>query len=311
MDSRWSRSSSCCSSGVSISRLLLDRAGPLDDLGGEPPLAGLQDPAVGIGEASEGDGQQRVEGALGLVEPRLELSGHRPEGRDNRVAGRGQRAARIAQQRLAGGAVGARDPPGRQEPVGLARAQAVAHDGLGQARLLGAREGGEALRGRRGDSTRIDVRRQDRREPPTEGHAALHPAAAAAQQLADLRGGELVVVRERADHARLIHRAQRAARGIGLEQARLAHDAGRVLDDRRHVGVAVGDPARHALEPVEDLVAAGLARGDAHGQRGERARRISPRPAQGRQRGREVLDRQVEDPGHGCTSSRGNSWESG
>ena len=42
-------------------------------------------------------------------------------------------------------------------------------------------------------------------------------------------------------------RAQRAARSIGLEQARLAHDAGRRLDDRRHVGVAVGDPARQPL----------------------------------------------------------------
>jgi hypothetical protein len=243
----------------------VDRAGPLDDLGGKPPPTGLQDPAVGIGKAGEGDGQQLVEGTLGLIEPRLEVPRRPPEGRDDGVARRGRGAAWIAQQHLAGGAVVAREAPGGQEHVGLARAQAVAHDGLGQARLLGAREGGEALRGRRGDSTRIDVRRQGRREPTPEGQAALHPAAAAAQQLADLRGGELIVVRQRADHARLIHRAQRAARGIGLEQARLAHDAGRVLDDHRHVGVAVGDPARDALEPVEDLVAAVVARGDAHG----------------------------------------------
>jgi hypothetical protein len=289
----------------------VDRAGPLDDLGGEPPLAGLQDPAVGIGEAREGNGQQLVEGALSLVEPRLEVPRRRPEGRDDGVARRGHGAAWIAPQRLAGGAVVARDPPGGQEHVGLARAQAVAHDGLGEARLLGAREGGEALRGRRREPTRIDVRRHDRREPTPEGQAALHPAAAAAQQLADLWGGELVVVRQRADHAGLIHRAQRAARGIGLEQARLAHDAGRVLDDRRHVGVAIGDPARDALEPVEDLVRAVVVRGDPHGQRRERAGRIGPRPAQGRQRGGEVRDRQVEHPSHGRGSSRGSTWESG
>jgi hypothetical protein len=289
----------------------VDRAGPLDDLGGEPPLAGLEDPAIGIREASEGDGQQFVEGALGLVEPRLEVPRRLPEGRDDGVARRRHGAARIAQQRLAGGAVVARDPPGGQEHVGLARAQAVAHDGLGEARLLGAREGGEALRGRRREPTRIDVRSQDRREPTPEDQAALHPAAAAAEQLGHLRGGELVVVRERTDHARLIHRAQRAARGIGLEQARLAHDAGCLLDDRRHVGVAVGDPARHALEPVEDLVRAVFVCGDPHGQRGERACRIGPRPAQGRQRGGEVRDRQVEDPGHGRESSRGSTWERG
>jgi hypothetical protein len=288
----------------------VDRAGPLDDLGGEPPLARREDPAIGVSEAGEGEGQQLVEGALGLVEAGLEVVGRRPEGRDGGLTGRGHRTARIAQHRLAAGGV-CRNAPGGEERLGLARAQAMARDGLGQAGLLGAREGGEALRGRRREPTRIDVRRQDWREPATESQAALHPAAAAAEQLGDLRGGELIVVRERADHARFIHRAQRAARGIGLEQARLAQDAGRLLDDGRHVGVAIGDPARHTLEPVEDLVAAVLARGDAHGQRGEQARRISPRPAQGRQGGREVLDRQVEDSGHGCTSSRGNSWESG
>jgi hypothetical protein len=289
----------------------VDRAGPLDDLGGEPPLAGLQDPAVGIGEASEGDSQQLVEGALGLVEPRLEVPRRLPEGRDDGVARRRHGAARIAPQRLAGEAVVTRDPPGGQEHVGLARAQAVARDGLGQARLFGAREGGEALRGRRREPTRIDVRSQARREAAPEGQAALHPAAAAAEQLADLRGGELIVVRERADHARLIHRAQRAVRGIGLEQARLAHGAGCLLDHRRHVGVAVGDPARHALEPVEDLVRAVVVHGDPHGQRSERAGRIGPRPAQGRQRGGEVRDRQVKHPGHGRGSSGGSTWESG
>jgi hypothetical protein len=280
-------------------------------LGGEPPLAGLEDPAIGVSEAGEREGQQLVEGALGLIEPRLKLSGHRPEGRDDGVARRGHGPARIAQQRLASGAVVARDPPGRQEDVGLARAQAVARDGLGQARLLSARVGGEALRGRRREPTRIDERSQDRCEPAPEGQAALHPAAAAAEQLGHLRGGELIVVRERADHARFIHRAQRAARGIGLEQARLAHNAGRLLDDGRHVGVAVGDPARDALEPVEDLVRAVVVRGDPHGQRRERAGRIGPRPAQGRQRGGEVRDRQVEHPGHGRGASRGSTWERG
>ncbi len=113
--------------------------GEPDHLRGQAPLAGLQDPPVGIGEAGEVEGQQFREGALGLVEAGLELAGRGPEGRDGRLAGGGHGAARIAQQRLAGGGVG-RHPPGRKKGLGLARAQAVAREGVGQARLLRARE---------------------------------------------------------------------------------------------------------------------------------------------------------------------------
>jgi hypothetical protein len=285
----------------------VDRAGPLDDLGGEPPLAGLEDPAIGIREASEGDGQQFVEGALGLVEPCLEVPRRLPEGRDDGVARRRHGAARIAQQRLAGGAVVARDPPGGQEHVGLARAQAVAHDGLGEARLLGAREGGKALRGRRREPTRIDVRSQDRREPTPEDQAALHPAAAAAEQLGDLGGREVIVVGQRADHAGLIHGAQGSPRGVRLEQPGFADDAGGVFDHHRHVRVAAAGPLGEALEAVEHFVAAGAGRGHAQGQRGERARGIGARPPQRRECGGQLIDRDVEHEGHGRGASTGRS----
>ena len=68
-------------------------------------------------------------------------------------------AARIAQQGLAGGGVG-RDAPGGEDGLGLARAQAVAREGVGQARLLGARERREGVGGRRGEPAVIDVRGQ-------------------------------------------------------------------------------------------------------------------------------------------------------
>jgi hypothetical protein len=287
--------------------LLLDGAGQPDDQRGQAPLAGFQDPAVGVGEAGEVEGQELLEGALGLVEADLELAGRRPERRDGRVVGRGYRAARIAQQRLAGGGV-APDTPGREEGLGLARAQAVARDGVGQARLLRAREGGERMRGGGREPAVIDVRGQGGSQPAAERQAAIDPAAAAAEQLGDLRGRELVVIGQRADDARLVHGTQRVARGVGLEHPGLAHDAGGILDDHGHVGVAGTGPVRQAFEPIEHLVGAVAGCGDAQRQRGEPARGIGPRAAQRRQRGGEVRDRQVEHGAHGRASSRGRSW---
>lgn len=124
--------------------------------------------------------QELGEGALGLVEAGLELLGRRAEGRDGRVVRDGHRAGRIAQQRLARGGVG-RDAPGGEEGLGLARAQTVAGDGVGQARLLRAGEGGEGVRGGRGEPAVIDVRGQGGRESAAERQAAIDPPAAAAE----------------------------------------------------------------------------------------------------------------------------------
>jgi len=46
--------------------LLLEGVGQPDDLRGQAPLAGFQDPAVGVGEAGEVEGQQLGERARGL-----------------------------------------------------------------------------------------------------------------------------------------------------------------------------------------------------------------------------------------------------
>ena len=184
----------------------------------------------------------------------------------------------------------------------------MARDGLRQTRLLGARERRESVRGGGRESAVIDVGGHGRSQPAAERQAAIDPAAAAAEQLGDLRGRELVVIGQRADDARLVHGTQRGARGVGLEQPGLAHDTGRVLDDHRHVGVAVATPARQALEPIEHLVGAVVGRGDAQRQRGEPARGIGARAAQGRQRGSELRDRQIEHGAHGRASSRGRSW---
>jgi hypothetical protein len=275
----------------------LDGAGQLNDLRGEAPLAGFLDPALGIGEAGEIERQQLVEGAFGLIEARLKCAGRLAEWRDDGVAGRRHLGPWIAQQRLAGGGVGG-DAPGGEEGVGLARAQAVAEDRVGQARLVPARERREGRGRGGGQPAGIDVAGHGWRQPTAEGDTAVDPAPAAPEQLGDLRRGELVVVGQRAHHAGLVHRAQRPAGGVGLQQPRLAHDAGRVFDDHRHVGVAGAGPGRQALETVQDLVGAVAGRRHAQGQRGQRARRIGPGPAQRRQRGGQPRDRELKHAGN-------------
>lgn len=285
--------------------------GDTADLGGQPPLAGSQDPAVRVGKAGEVERQQLGQGARGLIEPRLEIPGGRPQGRHGGRARGGRGPAGIAQQRLAGDGVVVRHAPGGQEGLGLARAQAVAQDGVGQARLLGAREGREGVGQGRRQPPLVDIGRDRGAEPAAQRQAPVDPAAAAAEEAGDRRGREVVVVGQRADHAGLVHRAQRATRGVGLEEARLAHHAGGILDDDGHVGVARAGPAGQALEAIEDLVAAVVGGGDAQGQRGERAGRIGARPAQGGQGGGQLRDGQDAHgrdglDGHGRCAHRGS-----
>jgi hypothetical protein len=291
--------------------LLFKGAGQPDDLSGEPPPAGLQDPALGVGEAGEVEGQELLEGVLGLVEAGLEVPRRGAQGRGGRLAGTGQGAPRVAQERLAGGRVVGRTAPGGEPRLGLPRAQAVARDGLGQARLLPTRQRRQGGGRGGGEPPVIDAPGQLRGEPAAEGQAPLHPAPAAAQELGDPGERQVVVVGQGADHAGLVHGTQRAPRGVGLEQAGLAHDAGGVLDDHRHVGVAVAGPARQALEAVEDLVGPVADRGDAQGQRGQGARGIGARPPQRRERRGEPLEGEVAHERHGRGSSRGRSWYSG
>jgi hypothetical protein len=99
--------------------LLLEGVGQLDDVGGQPPLAGLQDPPIGVGESGEIEVRELVQRVLGLGKARLERARRGAERGDGRRAGRGRGAAGIAQQRLArrgvrGGA------PGGEHRVGLA-----------------------------------------------------------------------------------------------------------------------------------------------------------------------------------------------
>jgi hypothetical protein len=215
--------------------LLVEGAGQLNDLGGQPSLAGLQGPPFGVGEADEVERQQRLEGPLGLIEARLELARRGTQGRHGAGARGRHGAAGIAHERLAGGRV-TRRAPGGEEGLGLPRAQAMARQGVGQTRLLAARQRrhGEGRGG--GEAAGIDLRGHVGREPTAEDQAPVYPAPAAAEQLGDLGGREVIVVSQRADHAGLVHGAQGPPRRVGLKQPGLDHDAAGVFD---HTGTCV------------------------------------------------------------------------
>jgi hypothetical protein len=279
------------------------------DLSGQTALAGFEHPAFGLGEAREVEVEEFVEGPFGLIEAGLKVAGGGPERRGGR-RGRRRDHPGIAQQRLAGQRI-VRRPPGREHSLRLARAQPVARDGVGQPLLLAARQTGERG-GRRGrEPAGVDVRGHLRRQAAAEQQAPLDPAAAAVEQLPELRRREAIVVGERPDDARLVHRAQRAPGRVRRQEPRLQDHARGVFEHDGHLrgpGVA---PLREALEAVEHLVRPRVGRGDAQRQRGERAGAIRARAAQRRQRRRQLRDRERQHRRRHGRGSTGSTWESG
>ena len=283
--------------------------GQLDDVGGQTPLAGLQDSPIGVGESGEIEVRELVQRVFGLGKARLDLARRGAEGGDGRLAGRGRGRAGIAQQRLArrgvqGGA------PGGEERVGLSGAKPVAHDALGQTRLLAGWEAGQGARGGGREPPLVEMATEFGGEPTAERQAPVDPASPAAEQLGDLGGRELIVVGERADDTRLVHRAHGAPGRVGLEQSGLAHDPGAgVFHDHGDVGVPLAAPAGQALEAIEDLVGAVGAGSHAQGQRGQGGRGIGAWAPERSERGGQPIDGEVEDQAHGCGSSvRGRIW---
>lgn len=283
--------------------------GQLDDAGGQTPLAGLKDPAVGVGESGEIEVRELVQRVLGLGKARLDLARSGAEGRDGRLAGSGRGAAGIAHQSLASRGVRG-GAPGGEKSFGLPGAQPVAPDALGQALLLGVGKRRQGIGSRGREPTLVEVSSQLGGEPTTKSQAPVHPGSPPAEQLGDLSGRELIVVRERADHTRLVHRAHGAPGRVGLEQSGLAHDtgAGVLLHDHGDVGVSLAAPAGQALEAIEDLVGAVTGRSHTQGQRGQRCAGIRARSPEGSERGGQPIDGDVEDQAHDRSSDRGRSW---
>jgi hypothetical protein len=129
-------------------------------------------------------------------------------------------------------------------------------DGREQILLILGRERHERAGERRADGAVGELVLGFRGKPRAQRQTALHPVALASEQMREAPGRQLVLVHERADHARLVQRGQRARRGVGAkEQALVRHRRLRRLDHYRHQVVPLLVPAREALESVEDLVA--------------------------------------------------------
>jgi len=284
--------------------VLLKRGLEMDEACRQPTAPRLEDAALAFGKAGKFELGQGVELALEEVETGFDLARGGTEGRG--VGGDGiAGAARVAQERFASRRVG--DAPGGEERLGLARAQGVRLDGVGEAALLGGAEGAESDRGARGQASGVEARGRFGRELGAEDEATLHPAASMAEELAERVGRKLVLVYQRAGDARFVHGAGGLARGVGFEDAGLDGDAGGVLDDDRDVGKALGGPGVEALEAVEDLEGAVRDGRDADRQRGERGAGVGARAAQGGVRGAQRADGKFADEAHGRGSSTGRS----
>jgi hypothetical protein len=63
-----------------IGALLLEDVGQLDDVSGQPPLTGLQDPPIGVGESREIEVRELVQRVFNLGQARLKLARRGAEG---------------------------------------------------------------------------------------------------------------------------------------------------------------------------------------------------------------------------------------
>jgi hypothetical protein len=147
-------------------------------------------------------------------------------------------------------------------------------------------------------------------EPAAERQTPIHPGASVVQELGNLRGREVIGVREGADDPRLVHRTHGAPGGVRRQQSGLADDpgAGVLFHDHGDVRVALAAPAGQALEPIEDLVGAVPAQRHSQGQWGQGGTSIRARTPEGGERRGQLRDGHVEDQAHGRSSARGKSW---
>jgi hypothetical protein len=277
------------------------------DAGGQPAPAGLHDAPLGIGEAGEVGLGKGVEVPLdGLVAGGPAGCGC-AEGGGPLVGNAGQCGAGIAKEGLAGGGVrGA--AVGGEEGLRFPGGEGVTADGVGQAQLVGAREGGDGEGGGEGEAAGIEAGGQLGGEAAGEREAPIDPGLLAAEELGDGGQGEAVLVGERGDDAGLVHGAEGLPGRVGGEETRLGGGAGDGLDDDGDPAEPLAGPAGQALEAVEDLEGAVGGGGDAQRQRREIGPAVGPRAPQGRPGGPEAVGRNFEDGIHRAASSTGRIW---
>jgi hypothetical protein len=129
----------------------------------------------------------------------------------------------------------------------------VSADCVGETALLPGGKAAQSQGDREGHVSGVEAILQLGSQPPRQEQAPFHPSLFARQKLGDGVRREAVLLRQRGDHAGLIHGAGGLGRRVGLEQAGLAADPRNRLDDHGYLAQAIGTPLCQTLETVEHL----------------------------------------------------------
>jgi len=237
------------------------------------PLVGLEAAALGraqalLGELEIGESLQHL---ARPGEPGLKARGERTHGRN--AARLGPDDTKRVRQELAalGWALG--QAVGLEKRLGLLGLELVAFHRLGHGLLLLGAERAKRVGQRYAEGPLIDLALQRLTELLGKREPRMDPAGLPPAGTGDGLGTQLLLVPQRPDHPRLVHRRQRPARPVGLEQGHhpLSLRA-RCLHQHRHLLQTETAPADEPLEAVDELVGSFL--GWHHAQRQRTEHRI-------------------------------------
>jgi hypothetical protein len=215
----------------------------------------------------EREGGEFLEGSVDPIEATLRLDRAVRERRGTRLGA--QSSERLAQERTAVGLIGDNEELHECEDFWLG--QAVALGAIEQLVLVLVRQLAQATRDARADGPLGHLALGSARQTGGQGQTPLDPAGFAAQQAGDARGGELVLLDERADHLALVEGGDGARRGVGLEQKPFVlGPRSRALQDDGDECLPLLTPTAQALESVDDLETAPLDRDDPQRHIGQR-----------------------------------------
>ena len=227
------------------------------DLIDEGMVLGLESPAFRGREAFVGKLERGQIGKCfaGPLEPLLQACSERPEqggvwrfrpdGRDG-----------VTQQRGAL-AVGRRSAPRRNQKMRFTLGQGMAFGRAKDLFLTSLAQRTEGVGERWADGSPVHSPLDLRREVGSQRESSYDPGLAPVEQLRDRRQTEVILLVQRTDDARLVHRSGGARRSIGSQQQKLAlGHATAGFDHRRHPCEPLFLPAREPFEAVDDFVAA-------------------------------------------------------
>lgn len=255
-----------------------------------PPL-GLEPAALPVGEVRRqlGLGKLRQLGEHRARSLQALAPARRAGARRGRVR-RPEQGQRVAQQPPAAGCV-RRAQRGDERPR-LASAEGVARDAGQDGLLIGVAQAAQRVGQTGPDPIGVHGPGGHGAELARQCQPPADPIGPAPQQRRDRLGTEPVVVAQRGDDPRLVEGRERPARSVSPQQRALGlGHAQPAFDQDPGVRGARAAPALEALEAVEDLVVSVVAGEHAQGELAALVQREDAAPAQGRQAGAELGNR--------------------